>query len=256
MELNLKNKTALISGSSRGIGLAIAQSLHREGVKIVLTGRSEEALAKASSLIARDSDRILVFPGDLTKPEMLQKCIDQISAHWGPLDIAISNIGSGTGLSGWDLSASEWNRMFELNFWSAQRLASAVTPGMITNGRGSILFISSIAGIEAHSAPLPYAVAKSALLNFSKNLSVQLASSGLRVNTVAPGNIYFEGGTWEKKSKEDPARVAKIVEEFVPMKRFGKPEEIADAVTFLVSDKASFITGSCLVIDGGQSRRL
>jgi len=125
----------------------------------------------------------------------------------------------------------------------------------IKKSRGSIIFISSICGVEALGAPTDYSVAKAALNAFSKNLAKKVGPD-VRVNSVAPGNIYFEGGTWEKKIKENKSMVDVMLENEVPLRRLGKPEEVADAVKFLCSERASFITGATLVVDGGQTRSI
>ena len=124
----------------------------------------------------------------------------------------------------------------------------------LIKGSGNILFIASIVGVEATPAPLPYSAAKAALINYSKNLARQVAREGVRVNCVAPGNILFPGGTWERHLERDRAAVTKKIEDEVPMGRFGTPEEIAGLAVFLCSPRASFITGSCFVADGGQTR--
>ncbi len=127
---------------------------------------------------------------------------------------------------------------------------------MVERKRGAIIFVGSIAGVESSPAPLAYSSAKAALLNYVKNLARQVAEDGIRVNAVAPGNILFEGGSWVKHLEARREEVLRYIESEVPMKRFGKPEEIADAVAFLASARASFVTGACLVADGGQTRSL
>ena len=124
---------------------------------------------------------------------------------------------------------------------------------MMEKKSGSIVFISSIAGMEVIGAPIHYSVAKAALISFSKNLSKKVANNNIRVNTICPGNIYFENGTWDYKLKENKGKVIAMLEHSVPLNRFASPEEIADLVMFISSNKMSFMTGSCLVIDGGQT---
>ena len=124
---------------------------------------------------------------------------------------------------------------------------------LLKKSKGCLLFVSSIAGMEAFGAPTDYSVAKTAIISLAKNMARKLASDHVRVNVVAPGNVYFEGGTWDKKIEEDPDQVRNIIKETVPMNRFSTPEEIANPVVFLCSDKASFITGAILRVDGGQT---
>jgi 3-oxoacyl-[acyl-carrier protein] reductase len=178
-----------------------------------------------------------------------------VAKEWNSLDGLVANVGSGSGKLGWDLPESEWERIFALNFQASTRLAQAAIPPMMANG-GSIVFVSSIAGVEALPAPLPYSAAKAALISYSKNLSRQVATHGIRVNCVAPGNVIFPGGSWARRVAEQGETVLKSIRAEVPMERFGTPEEIANLVTYLCSDRASFVTGSCFVADGGQTRSL
>ena len=144
-----------------------------------------------------------------------------------------------------------------MNFFAATRLAQHVLPLLLANEqKGSILFISSIVAIEATPAPLPYSAAKAALNNYAKNLARQLGPQGVRVNTIAPGNIFFPGGSWERHLANQRESVELMLKAEVPMKRFGVPEEIASLAAFICSPHASFATGSCFVVDGGQTRRL
>ena len=179
-----------------------------------------------------------------------------MKAQWKRIDCVIANIGNGKGKLGWYEEEKEWQRIFDANFFSAVRLVQAAAPFFLKQKRGSILLISSIAGCERLKAPLAYSSAKSALLSYANNLSQELASSNIRVNVLAPGNIIFSGGSWEKKLLADKKKVTSFLKMEVPMQRFGTPEEIADAAVFLSSSKASFATGACFVVDGGQMRSI
>ena len=179
----------------------------------------------------------------------------QIIKEWEGLDIIVANVGSGKSVSETILDSKHWDYVFSLNFDSALNTAREFYP-LLLSSKGNLIFISSIVGLEAFGAPTDYSVAKTAVIAFSKNFARKVAVDGVRVNCIAPGNIYFEGGTWDDKIQSDSHRIEHLIETTVPMQRFGKPEEIADAVLFLSSERASFITGALLRVDGGQTTGL
>jgi 3-oxoacyl-[acyl-carrier protein] reductase len=258
MDLQLRGKSVFVAGSSRGIGHAIADAFLAEGARVAISGRDPAALEAATQSLyaAHPSSMILAIPGDLTDESHCASAIAAILREWKTLDILVANIGTGRGTPGWKFDSPEWSRLFEMNLFGSARLIGQALPAMIERGSGSIVLVGSITGIESTPAPLAYSAAKAALLNYSKNLARQVASHGIRVNAVAPGNILFPGGSWDKHIAADPARVQAHIDAEVPMRRFGTPAEIADAILFLSSDRASFVTGACLVADGGQTRSL
>ncbi len=256
MDLGLEDKVAFVAGSSRGIGLAIAVAFLREGARVILTGRSAEPLAKAVALLAEEFDpqRVLSIQGDMTKPAEIQRALDEAEAVFSGLDAVVANVGSGTARGGWGLCLEDWQSILNINLLGGMALASAALPYLIARGGGSLTFISSIAGCEAINAPVTYSAAKAAVQSAMKSLSRLVGPQSVRVNAVAPGNVLFPGGTWERKLAERREFFEQYIQSEVPLQRFGRPEEIANAVVFLASERASFITGACLVVDGGQTR--
>jgi 3-oxoacyl-[acyl-carrier protein] reductase len=245
----LEGKTGIVSGSTRGIGKGIARGMLNEGATVWITGRDPGRLEQVAGELGKEyPGRVRSFQGDLTLTPRVRSL--------GALDIAVANIGSGRSQAGWDVPDPLWEESLGQNFLPSVKLAREALRVMVPQGAGNIVFIASIAGVETIAAPVPYAAAKAALLAYMKNTASLVARHGVRMNAVSPGNIWFEGGTWDRKLREDRTAVERYVAEQVPLGRFGTPEEIARAVCFLASDAAAFITGANLVIDGGQTRGL
>ncbi len=198
MELGLKNKVVLVTGSSRGIGQSIAIEFAREGARVVITGRNSEDVNNTLKQIEKSGGEGLGFVGDLTNENDIKGCVDQIISHWHNIDILVANLGSGKGQKGWEVSMEEWHRLIDLNFMSSVKVSSAVIPHLMKSGGGNIVFIGSISGLVSAGGPPAYEAAKSALISYSKNLSKEVAKHQIRVNVVVPGNILFPGGTWTK----------------------------------------------------------
>lgn len=255
MILDLKNRNILITGSSRGIGKAIAEGFLAEGANVGLVSRTLKQLKQtAEYFYSRYNSSVRYWTADLINEDAVHELYDKILQEWNRIDGLVVNVGSGRSLASPITDSLQWNSVWDTNFNTALNTVRCFLPSIQKN-KGSIVFISSICGLEALGAPTDYSVAKSALNSLSKNLARKVGPD-VRVNTVAPGNIYFEGGSWEKKIMENKLLVDEILEKEVPLKRFGKPEEVADTVTFLCSDRASFITGATLVVDGGQTRNI
>lgn len=256
MNFSLENRVALVAGSTRGIGKAIAKALLSQGCRVCISGRDPSKLAETQLELEQSFGKhcIMGFHGDLTDPEMISNVCSEIQNTWSGLDVLVANVGSGKGRTGWEIEEKEWEHLFQINFWSSVRLAQSAIP-LLARRRGTIVFVASIAGVEASPAPLPYSSAKAALISYAKNLAREVAKSGIRVNCVAPGNILFPMGSWERHLHDRREEVLKMIESEVPLGRFGTPEEIAQLVAFLCSERSSFITGSCFIADGGQTSR-
>ena len=256
MDLQLKDRIALVAGSSSGIGRAIAATLLVEGCRVCITGREESQLdSTAKALCAQFPERVMKFAGDLIQPAVIESALDSICNRWGDPDILIANLGSGKGKPGWQQEEDEWKRLFEINYFASVRLAQATIPRMRVHG-GVILFIASITAIEATTAPLPYSAAKAALVNYSKNLSRIVSELKIRTNCIAPGNVLFRGGWWEAHLRDRREEVERYISNEVPQKRFRTAEEIATLAAYLVSPVSAFATGECYIIDGGQTSRI
>lgn len=258
MDLKLNGKVALVSGSSRGIGKAIAEILLVEGCTVFINGRDENTLNSAVEELRNktSNENLYKICGDLTNMDNINNAFNTAyKMTEKSMDIVVANIGSGKSVLGWDVDAEEWHRMFTINFFGAVRLCTEAVRRMKENNGGSIVCISSIAGCEAIPAPIPYSTAKAALLSFIKNTANCVAEYGIRINAVSPGNVLFEGGTWDRKIKENIDEVMNFINTSVPMKGFVSPYDIASMTAFLVSDCARFITGSNFVVDGGQVKK-
>ena len=253
MNLDLAGKVAVVTGASGGIGTAIARQLLGQGCRVALMARDVERLERTLKKLEGDfnPEFILSIPVDCAIEHDLTEAISIIVKTWSKIDIAIANIGDGRSEQDAVPSSASFNMAFETNFETATNLARA-TQDELRKTHGNLLFISSIAGLEVIGAPTDYAVAKAALIMLSKQLSHKLAPE-IRVNCIAPGNIFFTGGRWEELMKSNRDSVNAMIKDSVPLQRFGTPEDVANAAVFLCSPQAAFITGTCLTVDGGQT---
>lgn len=252
MDLNLKNKKVFISGGTSGIGLAIVKGFLAEGAHVAFCSRNQNNVNLLINSLRQEypSQDIFGYAADATDSKEIQDIFESIKVRWATLDILVSNVGDGRSTQESLQSDEQFSNTWKTNFRSAENVVREFLLNTAENA--AVIFISSIAGLESFGAPTDYSVAKAAIIALSKNLARKLAPK-VRVNCIAPGNVYFLGGSWDLKKQKDPERIQNLIESTVPMKRFGTPEEISDLVLFLSSDRASFITGSCIVIDGGQT---
>jgi len=253
MDLDLVNKRVVITGASRGIGAAIAKGFLVEGAKVSLVSRGSKQLYKTKELLVKEfgEEKVITGECDCTDPRSLDLLQNYIKRKWNGVDIVVANIGDGRSVSDPLPNSEQWKKTWNNNFDSALETARTFLP-MLRESRGVLLFISSITAMEAIGAPVDYSTAKTAVVALAKNMARKLATE-VRVNVLAPGNVYFKGGSWDQKINDNKERVEKIITTTVPMNRFGTPEEVADAAVFLCSERAKFITGSVLVVDGGQT---
>lgn len=260
MNLGLADKVALVSGASRGIGFAVAAGLAAEGCRVAIVARDEAALAAAAERLSATAgaDRVLALPADMGDEASVKRTVDAVEAKFGPLDVAVANAGSGSARTGVDLGRADWQASLDMNLFPAALLAGAVLPRMMERRQGSLTLVSSIAGIEAIRAPIPYAAAKAALNMAVKGYAQQAGAAGVRVNGVAPGNVFVPGGSWAQKFEDagKKAAFARYIGSEVPLRRFAAAREIADVVVFLASARASFVSGAVVPVDGGQLRSI
>ncbi|NTX11216.1 SDR family oxidoreductase [Myxococcus sp. CA051A] len=254
MELELKGKAALVTGSSRGIGRATVAALAREGARVCLSARGAEALdAAAKELRAAGAD-VATVVADVATLAGAVAAVDAAVRAFGTLDILVNNVGGSGGAGAFDsATAEQWTAVLDRNLMSAVWCSQRAVEVMRAKGGGTIVHINSIYGRE-YATSAPYTTAKAGLTALTKEMAVDLARHHIRVNGVAPGSILFPGGSWDKRQKADPEKVAKMVKDELPWGRFGSPEEVADVVTFLCSERARWVTGATLPVDGGQGR--
>lgn len=256
MDLGLRDRVAVVTGSSRGLGLAIARTLASEGCVVCLCGRTESTLAQARrdvAIRAVGDERVIAIAADVSTPDGVKSVIDGTIAAFGGIDILVNNVGLARGATITDTSDAEWQEAFDQTLFPAIRASRLAVPHMKQRGGGSIIIIASVFGREA-GGRMTYNAVKAAEISLAKSLAQELASSNVRVNSVSPGSILFEGGSWWKRQQENPAAIAEFVKRELPFGRFGTPEEVGDVVAFLASPRASWISGTSVVVDGCQSR--
>ncbi len=257
MDLGLHGKVAIVTGASRGIGQGIARSLAAEGCRLVICARGAEALEATAEMLREQGAEVVALTLDVTQPEAGTRLVQTALEQFGRVDILVGNAGGNRRGYFEETSEDDWSALIELNLRAHLRCARTVIPIMKRQGGGAIVFIASIFGREAGGPGLSiYNSTKSALISAAKILALELAPHNIRVNTVAPGSIRFPGGSWDRRMREDPEGIRQFIAQNIPMGRFGTVEEVADVVTFLVSERARWVTGACLNVDGGQSRSL
>ncbi len=251
MDLGLKGKVAIVTGSSRGIGRSIALGLAEEGCRVVLTARHEEPLQQVAEEARARGGEVLAVAADLTRGEGVEQVVRETVTAFGRVDVLVNNLGGSRGGRFDETSTEEFQETLDLNLFPAIRFSEAAVPLMQQQGGGAIVNIASIWGREA-GGKISYNVAKAALISLTKQMARELAPFRIRVNSVAPGSILFPGGSWDRRRQADPAGMAEFERRELPM-GFGRPEDVANVVVFLASERAGHVSGGCWVVDGAQS---
>jgi 3-oxoacyl-[acyl-carrier protein] reductase len=257
MDLGIANRTAIVTGGSRGLGRQIALSLAQEGCNIAICARDGQRLSETAKEIEALGVKVTTVEVDITDASAAEMIVSAAQAI-GPVEIMVNNVGGGSrgGPTLEKTTDEELLEALQLNLLAATRLIKLVTPSMRESQWGRIVSVASIWGRE-YGGTIGYMTAKAALIAMSKHLALELAADNILVNTIAPGSIKFPGGSWERFESSQPAEVvSRFIETNLPMGKFGWPEPVGDLVTYLCSDRAGMITGTSINIDGGQGRSL
>ncbi len=250
MDLKLAGKRAILIGAARGIGLATATALAREGCDLAVCARSEDSVKDAVAELRKYGTKVWGAAVDVRRAEAYRAWLDEAQAQLGGCDILVPLSSASGGLG----SEAYWHRAFESDVLGPARAVEAVLPGMIERQEGSIVLIATTSALEAMGGPQPYNAMKGALIIWGKQLALAHGKDGIRVNVVSPGPIEFEGGNWDMiRGAMEKFYQANLRQQ--PMGRFGTPEELARVIAFLASPAASWVSGAHLVVDGAFTRR-
>jgi 3-oxoacyl-[acyl-carrier protein] reductase len=247
MKIDLTGKRALIAGGSRGIGLAIADAYAQAGADVSICARTEGPLREAELALKKHGHKVLATPCDLGDAAAIKQWVEASAKSLGGIDILVNN-ASGFGRTD---DEAGWAVSVQIDLMATVRACHAAMPYLEARG-GSILHISSISGLRASVRTPPYGAIKAALIEYTQTQALSFAGKKIRVNCIAPGSIFFEGGAWDVAKRDKPELYERILAG-IPSGRFGIPEEIATVATFLVSDLASWVTGQTIAVDGGQN---
>ncbi|MGE3344873.1 MAG: SDR family NAD(P)-dependent oxidoreductase [Vicinamibacterales bacterium] len=256
MDLFLSDKVAIVTGGSKGLGFASARALAAEGARVAICARGADALAAAAVELGKLAGRegaVLPVEADVSRAADVERLVAETVRTFGRLDIVVNNVGKAGGTDIVSTTDDEWTSALDQTLFPAIRVSRLAVPEMRKTGGGVILMIASIWGRES-GGRMTYNAVKAAEISLAKAMAQQLAKDNIRVNSVAPGSMLFEGGTWWQRQQANPDAIAEFVKRDLPFGRFGKDTELGDVVAFLASPRASWISGACITVDGCQSK--
>ena len=253
MDLDLSGKVALVTGGSRGIGKATALTLAREGCGVAICGRGEDTLDATMAELREVSSNVWGAAADVTVLSDVERFVSGVAGALGRIDIVVCNVGGSFGGPSLEASDEEWMNTLDINLLHSVRTIRAALPHLKESGGGSVAIVSSISGWKPGPGA-QYGAAKASEIFLASSLAWELAPHGIRVNTVCPGSIMFAGGGWDRYRQNDPASFAAFLERDLPEGRLGTDQEVADVIAFVVSERASWVNGALIPVDGAQGR--
>lgn len=256
MDLGLGDKVAIVTGSSRGLGLASARALVAEGCRVCICARGEESLAEAAievESVAKKPGMVIPVQADVSTLAGVELVVARTLETFGGIDILVNNVGRAAGGDILATTDAEWQDALDETLFPAIRASRLAVPHMKARGGGVVLMIASIWGRES-GGRMTYNAVKAAEISLAKAMAQQLAPLNIRVNSIAPGSILFPGGSWHKRQQADPRGIAEFIKRDLPFGRFGRADEVGNVVAFLASPRASWISGASITVDGCQSK--